>query len=216
MRKLLLVFVPAAFILGCGRKSTINHAQEHMHASSFEDLVQRFEDSTRAEWQKPDEVIAFMAVDSNDVIADIGAGTGYFSFAIAEKANKVIAIDIDDNFINYLQGQKAIKGAENVEVRKSEADAPELEDLECTKIVIVNTVHHFEKVAKYLNKCRKALRFGGSLYIIDFKEGDLPVGPPNDIKLPLNDLKRELGLAGFHNLTVETELLPYQYVVKAN
>jgi ubiquinone/menaquinone biosynthesis C-methylase UbiE len=216
MKNLFLVLFGATILFGCGRKSTTNHAQEHMHASSFEDLVQRFEDSTRAEWQKPNEVITFMAIDSNDVIADIGAGTGYFTFPMAKKAGKVIAIDIDDNFINYLHGQKAINGAENVEVRKSEADAPELKDLECTKIVIVNTVHHFEKIAKYLNKCRKALRFGGSLYIIDFKEGDLPVGPPNNIKLPLNDLKRELGLAGFHNLTVETELLPYQYIVKAN
>ncbi|MGB0432674.1 MAG: class I SAM-dependent methyltransferase, partial [Bacteroidia bacterium] len=140
----------------------------------------------------------------------------YFSFKMAPLCKKVIAIDIDDNFINYLHGQKAINKTENVEIRKSEPDEPNLNDLECNKILIVNTVHHFEKVAKYLNKCRKALKFGGSLYIVDFKEGDLPVGPPNKIKLPLNDLKRELGLAGFHDLEVNTELLPHQYIIKAN
>jgi len=56
---------------------------------------------------------------------------------------------------------------------------------------------------------------GGSLLIVDFKEGDLPVGPPADLKLELNQLKRELGLAGFSKLDIDETTLPYQYMIKA-
>lgn len=216
MKQLIYPIVLLLALTACREEQGPNKAQEHMHSSTFDELVNRFEDSTRAEWQKRETVIEYMNLDSNDVVADIGAGTGYFTFPMAKKCGKVIAIDIDNNFINYLVGQKAIQGADNVEVRQSEPDNPKLAELECDKVIIVNTVHHFDKVAKYLNKVRKSLHFGGSLYIVDFKEGDLPVGPPNNIKISLSDMKRELGLAGFNKLEVDTETLPYQYIIKAN
>ena len=65
-----------------------------MHHSDFKDLVAHFEDPTRAQWQKPDEVIASLGPLDGKTVADIGAGTGYFAFPIAKKAAKVMAIDI--------------------------------------------------------------------------------------------------------------------------
>lgn len=192
-----------------------NKANAHMHQRSFDELVAAFEDPDRAEWQKVDVVLDFLNADSNDVVADIGAGTGYFSFPLANVCKQVIAVDIDVDFINYINMQKALRKVNNIETRVSPADKPKLEDLECDKVLIVNTVHHFDKVAKYLSKVRSGLRLGGNVIIVDFKEGPLPVGPPEDIKLPLSDLKRELGLAGFHHLEVDTQSLPYQYMVRA-
>src|SRR5262250_2336948 len=67
-------------------------ANKHMHEMRFEDLVARFEDPARKEWQKPDEVIAGLGPLSGKTVADIGAGTGYFSFPTAARGAKVIAI----------------------------------------------------------------------------------------------------------------------------
>jgi len=209
-----LLFLPLVLV-SCFERLPENHANEFMHKSSFEELVKRFNDPKRAEWQKVDEVIAFMKVQEEDVIADIGAGTGYFTFPIAEHCERVIAIDIDTGFVNYLNQQKAKHRVGNVEIRLSEEEEPELDERECDKIIIVNTVHHFQKVAKYLSKARKCLRIGGSLVIVDWKAGDLPHGPPDEYKLPLNELKRQLGMAGFRSLDVDTTTLPYQYMVRA-
>ncbi|MGB0430244.1 MAG: hypothetical protein ACPGLV_07195, partial [Bacteroidia bacterium] len=74
MRQLIISISTAIIFLACSSEHKKNHANEHMHQSSFEDLVKRFEDSTRASWQKPNELMAFMKLNANDVVADIGAG----------------------------------------------------------------------------------------------------------------------------------------------
>src|SRR5256885_9385708 len=73
-------------------------ANQFMHQADFDKLVARFEDPSRAQWQKPDEIIAGLDPLDGKTVADIGAGTGYFAFPIAKKAAKVIAIDIDKRF----------------------------------------------------------------------------------------------------------------------
>lgn len=204
-----------ALLISCSSKTEKNLANEHMHQRSFDELVAAFEDPSRADWQQVNTVLDFMKLDSSDVVADIGAGTGYFTFPLTDICKQVIAIDIDADFINYINMQKALRKTNNLETRLSRPEKPKLGELECDKILIVNTVHHFDKTAIYLSKVRKNLTVGGTVIIVDFKMGALPVGPPDEIKLPLNDLKRELGLAGFHHVDVDVESLPYQYMVRA-
>ena len=211
----LSAFILLSLLVACSSTNEKNKAQGHMHQRSFDELVAAFEDPARADWQKVDAVLDFMNLDSNDVVADIGAGTGYFTFPLAEVCQQVIAVDINADFINYINMQKALKKTNNLETRLSPPNKPKLEPLECDKVLIVNTVHHFDKIAIYLSKVRKSLRLGGTVVIVDFKEGNLPVGPPEEIKLPLKELKRELGLAGFHHVDVDVESLPYQYMVRA-
>ncbi len=80
--------------------SDATHANEHMHQVGFDTLVKHFENPARAEWQKPEWVIEQLGDLTGKTVADIGAGTGYFAFRIARKAKKVIAIDIDERFLN--------------------------------------------------------------------------------------------------------------------
>ncbi|MBI1185230.1 methyltransferase domain-containing protein [bacterium] len=201
--------------VSCKSKHEPNAAQNHMNSSSFEELVARFNDPERAEWQKVDEVLDALQLDENDVVADVGAGTGYFTLPLAGRCKHVVATDIDKRFVDYINNEIEEKGISNVEVRLTTTNEPGLNELECDKIITVNTVHHFEKLAKFLSKLRDGLRIGGTLYIIDFKEGDLPVGPPANIKLSLSELKRNLGLAGFSKVEVDENSLPYQFILKA-
>jgi len=67
--------------------------------------------------KKPEVVIAKLGDLSNMTVADIGAGTGYFSFRLAEKAEKVISIDIDERFLNYIENKKeSLKNAANLNI----------------------------------------------------------------------------------------------------
>ena len=68
----------------------------------------------------------------------------------------------------------------------------------------------------YFAKVLKGLSDGGELIIIDFIEGDLPVGPPADHKVDKYDIIEELKKAGFTNFDVNDDLLEYQFIIKTN
>lgn len=183
-----------------------------MHKSSFEELVQRFNDPKRAEWQKPEALLDIWAFEKHEVIADIGAGTGYFTYPIASRVEKVIAVDIDQRFLDYIDGNNS---EQNVETRLCNEKGPELDLHEVDRAIMVNTAHHLEKRAKYFNKVRKGLKVGGEFIIVDFKKGKLPEGPPDHIKASAKNVTRDLALAGFLSVDVDTTFLDFQYILRA-
>lgn len=80
-------------------------ANKHMHQSSLDDLVKRFESPERDEYQQPDKVLAYLGDIKDKTIMDIGAGTGYFSVKLADHGAHVIAADVDDDFQDYLKNE---------------------------------------------------------------------------------------------------------------
>jgi 2-polyprenyl-3-methyl-5-hydroxy-6-metoxy-1,4-benzoquinol methylase len=191
-------------------------ANQFMHEADFDQLVARFEDPGRAQWQKPDKVIAGLESLEGKTVADIGVGTGYFAFPIALKAAKVIAVDIDQRFLDYINQKKQTqKSGGNIETRLTTPDSPGLKDGEADLVLIVDTIHHIEKRIEYLRKLKQGLRDGGALVIIDFKKHETPAGPPVELRLSTHEVKSELEAAGFKVAPADMEMLPYQYVIKA-
>jgi len=190
-------------------------ANKYMHEMSFEHLVARFEDPTRKEWQKPDEVIAGLGPLVGKTVADIGAGTGYFSFPIAERGAKVIAIDIDQRFLDYIEARKRREKRSEIESRRTAPDSPGLKPYEADIVLIVDTWHHIEDHASYLKKLRQGLRLGGILVIVDFKKEPTPQGPPIELRLAPNQIESELRSAGYSVQSTDEKILPYQYIIKA-
>jgi 2-polyprenyl-3-methyl-5-hydroxy-6-metoxy-1,4-benzoquinol methylase len=191
-------------------------ANRYMHQADFAKLVARFEDPSRAKWQKPKEIVAGLGPLDGKTVADIGAGTGYFAFPIAKKAAKVIAIDIDQRFLDYIVHKKQTrKIGSNIETRLTTADSPGLKPGEADIVLIVDTYHHIENRIKYLKKLRKGLRKGGVLVIIDFKKAKTPPGPPVEIRVAESRVELELKSAGLTVVSADRDTLPYQYVIKA-
>ena len=82
---------------------------------------------------------------SGKTVADIGAGTGYFSFPISKQAAKVIAIDIDQRFLDYIaQKKQTQKIGGNIETRLTKPDSSGLKPGEADMVLIVDTYHHIE------------------------------------------------------------------------
>lgn len=187
-----------------------------MHQADFDQLAARFDDPARAEWQKPDKVIASLEPLAGKTVADIGVGTGYFAFPIAQKAAKVIAIDIDQRFLDFINHKKQTRkiGA-NIETRLTAPDSSGLKPGEADLVVIVDTYHHIEDPIAYLKKLKKGLRQGGVLAIIDFKKEKTPPGPPVEIRVAQAQVESELKAAGFIIASADREMLPYQYFIKA-
>ena len=191
-------------------------ANQHMHRRSFDDLVERFESPDRAEWQKPEAVIAALGDLQDKTVADIGAGTGYFAFPIAEKAEKVIAIDIDQRMLDHIRGRmEQGEAGSNIEPRLAAPNDPHMKPGEADVVLIVNTYHHIDDRVDYLQHVSAGLKPSGRLAIVEFHKRELPVGPPPSMKLEPHDVRDELEKAGFDDITVDADTLPYQYIVMA-
>lgn len=163
-------------------------------------------DAGRDEWQKPDEVIRALEIAPQDVVADIGAGSGYFARRLARHARKVYAVDVDARAL-----EAAAKGAPpNLTTIVAAADDPKLPAGEVNLVFFCNTMHHIDNRVEYLRNLARALAPGARVVNIDFHKKPLPVGPGVNHKLDESEVLRDFEAAGYR-LVKKHEFLPYQY-----
>jgi len=185
----------------------------HTHRHSFGDAekwAHVFDDPERDAWQKPHAVIEALALAPDAVLADLGAGTGYFAARLARMLPKstVYAADVESDMVRYLGERAKREGLPNLKpVRASAGDArlPEKVDL----VLVVDVYHHIEEREGYFRRLAAALKPGGRLAVIDFRL-DSPEGPPKSARIPPEQVKAELGAAGYA-LQREHGFLPRQY-----
>jgi ubiquinone/menaquinone biosynthesis C-methylase UbiE len=163
--------------------------------------------------QKPDEVIAALDLKEGETLADIGAGSGYFSFRFARKlgdSGRVYAVDINTDMILHMNRYIRDRKVKNVITILSASDDPLLADASVNRFFICNTWHHVENRPQYIALMKRMLKPGGQVIVLDYKKEPLPVGPPPDMKMAREDALREMEGNGF-KLAKEYTFLPYQY-----
>jgi len=183
------------------------------------DMAEDYRYTNRVVWQKPDVVIDMLGDLSEQVVADIGAGTGFFTVRLARKAKKVIAIDIDQRFIDHLDSVRLYELPEayqsRMETRLADPDDPNLVQDEADLILIVNTYIYLRDRVEYLRHLREVLPEGGRLLLLDFKKKRTTIGPPNAIRIPLFQAEQEMYEAGFSSVETNDTALDYQYIILA-
>jgi len=188
----------------------------HRHHGNPEDLdsyVAKMEDPSRAEWQKPDEVLRVLAPRRGQVVCDIGAGPGYFTFPVARAvgdAGHVYAVDVEPRILEALRKRLRKSRLRNVTPVLALEDDPLVPTASCDLILVVDTYHHFPDGPAYLRRLARSLRPGGRLVNIDFHKRELPVGPPPEHKLTREEFLAQADAAGLA-LAFEHTFLPYQY-----
>lgn len=175
----------------------------------------------RSAWQKPSLVINKLGDLSGKTIADIGAGTGYFAFRLAFKAEKVIAVEIDESLIDLMEGIKVNLPAEmqkHFQTRLATLDNAQLKKEEVDVIVVINTITYIEEKAAYLKSLYDGLKAGGKIFVLDYKDISIPLDdiPKQSERLSTDDLAQALTRAGFKEVDIDIESLDYQYMVTAN
>ncbi len=175
------------------------------------------EDIGRTEWQNPELVLSSLGDLTGKTVADIGAGSGYFSFKMAQSAAKVLALEIDQNALDYIDNQIEIVGewAKKVETRLTPANEPNLAFEEADAVLIVNTYFYIPERPNYLKKLFESIKENGRFVIVDYKIGNTPVGPSDDFKVQPEVVERELREAGFKSVSVDLQSLQYQFVISA-
>ena len=204
-----------AVLAVCGSVPALPAAAQspHTHQHSFGDAQkwsQVFDDPKRDAWQKPHEVIQALALKPDAVIADIGAGTGYFTVRFAHMVPKgrVYGVDTEPDMVKHLAERAQRGGLKNVTAVAGAPDNPRLPE-KADVIVLVDVYHHVEDREHYFRKLQDSLKAGGRVAIIDFHL-DSPVGPPRHARMPPEQVKAEMKRAGY-TLAQEHAFLPNQY-----
>jgi cyclopropane fatty-acyl-phospholipid synthase-like methyltransferase len=193
-------------------------AQQHQPATpdhmqhKFDDperFAKSFDDPARDAWQMPSRVIDALALEPGMTVADIGAGTGYFTSRLAKVPGvKVLAADIEPKMVEYLARRAAAEKASNVTAVLAGATSPNLPE-PVDVILVVDTYHHLPDRPAYFRALRASLRPGGRIAIVDFRK-EAPDGPPAHFRFTPQQIAAEMKQAGYR-LDATHDFLPRQH-----
>jgi ubiquinone/menaquinone biosynthesis C-methylase UbiE len=170
------------------------------------------ERSTRDEEENAALAISKLPLSNNSIVADIGAGTGYYTFRIAPKVpfGKVYAVEIQDQAIEYLKKRAQKLKLNNVTVIKGGERSPNLPAGTVDLALMVDVYHELLYPHEMLQAIRRALKPHGKLLLLEYRAEDPKIGIKELHKTSISQLNKESGANGFH-LVTDGEFMPIQH-----
>jgi SAM-dependent methyltransferase len=184
------------------------------HLRPFEDVekyIAFLERPNRAVWQKPDAVVAALGLTGVETVVDLGAGSGYFTFRLAKALpqGRVVAADIEPEMIRHIHHKLTSEGITNVEAVLIKPDDPGIPG-DADLVFVCDVLHHVPDRAAWLGKVAAEMGPGAKLVLVEFKEGNLPEGPPESVKITRSQMVELAAKAGLALDAERADLLPYQ------
>jgi len=183
------------------------------HFGDAERWAKVFNDPERRDWQMPIEVVELLGISPGQRVADLGVGTGFFLSTLCASVGRkgqVYAVDIEQGMLDYIR-ENAVRACDEVMVPiLADPADPGLPRGELDLILVVNTWHHVADRGNYLPHLARALRSDGRVAVIDWRSGELPMGPPPEERLPREQAIAEFEKAGWR-FDSESAMLPFQY-----
>ena len=185
----------------------ISHVMGHLGAGWLER-------PERERQERTDLLIAGLSLSKDSVVADIGAGTGYFTFPVAARVaqGKVFAVDIQPEMLALIEQRKALENVVNVETVLGEADDPKLPDSEIDLAFIVDAYHEFSFPREMGERLKASLKPGGQLVLVEYRAEDPRVPIKRLHKMSEVQVKQEMAAIGLDWVSTES-YLPQQHVL---
>jgi len=169
----------------------------------------------REEEERPEVVIDALGLRVGEVVADLGAGSGYFTFRIAPKVGRtgrVLAVEIQDEMLATIRRRAAALKVTNVEEIKGSETDPKLPARSVDLVLMVDVYHELVYPFEVMTKVREALKPGGWVVFVEYRKEDPKIPIKEVHKMSVDQLKKEMKAAGLTPVrTVET--LPSQHIV---
>lgn len=170
------------------------------------------ERNDREKEEAPSQAIALLDLAPDAIIADIGAGSGYYSFRIAPLVpkGKVIAVDIQQEMLDYLKKEAEARQVTNVQPHLGTIDSIQLPENSIDAVLFVDAYHEFSHPAEMLQSIHAALKPGGKIYLLEFRAEDprVPIQPLH--KMSAAQAVKEFQALGF-TFVENKRHLPWQH-----
>jgi predicted methyltransferase len=168
----------------------------------------------REAWQKPDQVMDALHVADGTVVADLGAGGGWFTVRLARRVGRngrVYAVDVQRLMKEAIERRVQREGYTNVTTILGDDDDPRLPaDGRTDAVLIVDAFHEMENPVRMLQNVSRTLKPQGRIGIIDYRPGEGGPGPRAEDRVPPHVVVADAGAAGLKLIEQHT-FLPYQY-----
>jgi ubiquinone/menaquinone biosynthesis C-methylase UbiE len=157
------------------------------------------ERQSREQEESVSEAIKNLPVSESSVVADIGAGSGYYTFRVASKVprGKVYAVEIQDEAIAYLNEKSKKLGFDNVQTIKGTELSPNLPENSIDLAFMVDVYHELSYPVEMLANIRKALKPDGKLLLIEYRGEDATIMIKPLHKMTAAQAKKEMKANGF-------------------
>ncbi|MGH9525015.1 MAG: class I SAM-dependent methyltransferase [Terriglobales bacterium] len=156
----------------------------------------RLENPERLKWLPPDRVLALLPLRPGSVVADIGAGTGFFAIPLARAVTgegRVFAVDLQPGMLDLLRAKLGGDAVKTITLVSGSAQATTLADASCDIVFIANVWHELPDYAAALREFRRILKPGGTLAIVDWRpDVEQPPGPPLDHRIEPGVVRKTL------------------------
>lgn len=174
--------------------------------------AERLHRPARAVQELPRLVLEALPLTSSSVVADIGAGTGYFTLRIAERVpdGQVFAVDVQEALLEELQARATAADLTHVTPVRGAVDDPRLPADSIDVALIVDAYNEFSHPREMMQAIRQALRPGGQLVVVEFRGEDETVPLPDLHRMTEAQLRREIEAAGLRWRETR-DILPQQH-----
>ena len=165
--------------------------------------------------EAPSKAIAALGLKTGDVVADIGAGSGYYTVRLAAAVGPtghVVATDLQPGMLALIKARVAREGLTNVELVQGRADDPVLPDNTFDLLLMVDVYHELASPQVFVRKLKTALKRDGRLVLIEFRREDPRVPIREEHKMSVSQVREELGADGFRIDRV-IDVLPWQHII---
>ncbi|MBT3482199.1 MAG: methyltransferase domain-containing protein [Opitutales bacterium] len=172
------------------------------------------ERDTREAEEAPSKAIELLELKPDTIIADIGAGSGFYSFRLAKllPQGKVIAVDIQQEMLDFLAKRAKETNTANVQPHMGSIESIQLPENSIDATLFVDAYHEFSHPFEMMTSILKALRPGGIVYLLEYRAEDqnVPIKPLH--KMSQTQARKEMALVGFEWVGTKNEL-PWQHLM---
>lgn len=164
--------------------------------------IERLRSPERLEYFHPDKIWDVLKPAPGCTLIDIGAGVGFLTLPFAEKfpQSQAFGCDILEGMVGLLQRDADDRNLENLKtilMQPNSVDLPE----DTADFVVMGQLHHeLDEPEPLMAECKRLLKPGGTIAIIDWADADNGKSPPVGRRVPVADMRAQLEGAGFHNI----------------